>query len=292
MSQRNYPLHVMHGYVIPARDAGDFASLVERVDAEPLRSHRGRLVGPPSAARLRRRGARRDHPPGPAQGRRDLGARACARACSSSCSTPSSAPQDPLLAAARELNMLRSRAPATARNCAPGPTRSCSSTQLDETAEERAAAPRRLPARRHRLAGASRIIAASRRSTSSPTATFVGVDHPGPRLPGAGRHLPPRWASTRTSARSCARWSRPRCSTGPALLGAAMRVAYLDLGRDARRAAAHARCAAARTKLVLTLPPDLADLASERLRGAPASSSRELIGREAELRIGALTAAA
>ena len=36
MRQRNYPLEVMHGYVIPARDAVDFASLVERVDTEAL----------------------------------------------------------------------------------------------------------------------------------------------------------------------------------------------------------------------------------------------------------------
>ncbi len=36
MRQRNYPLEVMHGYVIPARDAAEFASLVERVDTESL----------------------------------------------------------------------------------------------------------------------------------------------------------------------------------------------------------------------------------------------------------------
>ena len=35
MSQRNYPLNVMHHYVIPARDALDFAALVERVN--PMR---------------------------------------------------------------------------------------------------------------------------------------------------------------------------------------------------------------------------------------------------------------
>ena len=36
MRQCNYPLEVMHGYVIPARDAADFASLVERVDTDSL----------------------------------------------------------------------------------------------------------------------------------------------------------------------------------------------------------------------------------------------------------------
>ncbi len=33
MGQRNYPLLVMHGYAIPAREAADLADLVERVDA-------------------------------------------------------------------------------------------------------------------------------------------------------------------------------------------------------------------------------------------------------------------
>ena len=36
MSQRNYPLNVTHGYVIPARDAADFAGLVERANTETL----------------------------------------------------------------------------------------------------------------------------------------------------------------------------------------------------------------------------------------------------------------
>ena len=36
MVQRNYPLNVMHGYEISARDASDFAMLVERISAEAL----------------------------------------------------------------------------------------------------------------------------------------------------------------------------------------------------------------------------------------------------------------
>src|ERR1700704_378847 len=36
MSQRNYPLAVTHGYVIPAPDAADFAGLVERANTETL----------------------------------------------------------------------------------------------------------------------------------------------------------------------------------------------------------------------------------------------------------------
>ena len=36
MRQRRYPLHVMHNYVIPSRDALEFARLVERIEAEAL----------------------------------------------------------------------------------------------------------------------------------------------------------------------------------------------------------------------------------------------------------------
>lgn len=38
MRQRNYPLMVMHNYVIPAEDAADFAGLVERVNTDTLMS--------------------------------------------------------------------------------------------------------------------------------------------------------------------------------------------------------------------------------------------------------------
>jgi exopolyphosphatase / guanosine-5'-triphosphate,3'-diphosphate pyrophosphatase len=36
MRQRRYPMHVMHNYVIPSRDALEFAKLVERIEAEAL----------------------------------------------------------------------------------------------------------------------------------------------------------------------------------------------------------------------------------------------------------------
>lgn len=36
MAQRAYPLHVMHGYTVPARDFVDFARIVQRADADSL----------------------------------------------------------------------------------------------------------------------------------------------------------------------------------------------------------------------------------------------------------------
>ena len=38
MRQRQYPMNVMHNYVIPSRDALEFARLVERIDADALLS--------------------------------------------------------------------------------------------------------------------------------------------------------------------------------------------------------------------------------------------------------------
>ena len=64
MRQRQYPMNVMHNYVIPSRDALEFARLVERIEVDALLSIEAGLVGSPAALGLRRRGAGRDHPPG------------------------------------------------------------------------------------------------------------------------------------------------------------------------------------------------------------------------------------
>ena len=61
MAQRNYPLDVMHGYVIPAREAADFASLVERVDTDALVAVGAISQAAPPDAGLWRRGAGGDH---------------------------------------------------------------------------------------------------------------------------------------------------------------------------------------------------------------------------------------
>ena len=38
MRQRQYPMNVMHNYVIPSRDALEFARLVERIEVDALLS--------------------------------------------------------------------------------------------------------------------------------------------------------------------------------------------------------------------------------------------------------------
>ncbi len=61
MRQRNYLLSIMHGYNIPAREAADFAGLVERVNTDALIAVEAVTAGAASAACLWRDRSRRDH---------------------------------------------------------------------------------------------------------------------------------------------------------------------------------------------------------------------------------------
>ena len=119
MRQRQYPMNVMHNYVIPTRDALEFARLVERIEADALLS----IEAVSSARRpLLAYGAAvleeiiRQAPPKEivmsALGVREglLYARL----------PPDARREDPLIVSAREFNQLRSRALATRRNCSHG----------------------------------------------------------------------------------------------------------------------------------------------------------------------------
>lgn len=136
MGQRGYPLNVMHNYVIPAQDAADFASLVERVEAETLDSIEsvsfarrpllvyGALVleelirsAKPARIVISALGVRE----GILFDRLDKDVKR----------------QDPLLAAASDLNKLRSRAPKHGEELVPWMDRFFESTNIDETADER-----------------------------------------------------------------------------------------------------------------------------------------------------------
>ena len=80
MRQRQYPMNVMHNYVIPTRDALEFARLVERIEADALLS----IESVSSARRpLLAYGAAvlgGDHPPGESEGDRHFRARRARRA--------------------------------------------------------------------------------------------------------------------------------------------------------------------------------------------------------------------
>jgi len=280
MSQRNYPLHVTHHYVIPASDAADFAALVERVQAEQLIS-----IGAVSLARrpllaygavvleeLIRKARPKEVVVSALGVREGLLYERLPEAIRR---------QDPLLAAAADLNLLRSRSPRHGEELCAWTDEFMRSTHFEETGEER-----RL---RHACCLLSdfgwrahpdyrgeqslNIIAHS---------AFSGIDHPGRAflaLTVAYRHLGLE-ESVSPEIRglvSASLLDRAR------MLGASMRVAYrISAGMPNLLPQAPMRCI--RGKLVLSLPASLADLAGERVLNRQKQLAR-LIGREPEIKI-------
>lgn len=276
MWQTGYPLHVMHGYVIPAREAHDFAGLVHRVNAEtlsqievvadarrPLLAYAAVVlehlidIARPKDIVISALGVRE----GLLYGMLDGDDRS----------------KDPLLAAAQELNVLRSRAPAHGEELVAWTDRFMASTGLDETAEER------------RLRHAACLLAdigwrahPDYRGEQSlniiANAAFVGIDHPGRvylALAVFFRHvglvdeeLSPRireLASTRVLDRA-------------RVLGAALRVAYL-VSASTTGVLPKTPMVVERGRVVLRFRNGLKDLAGERVFVRLRQLAR-LIGRE------------
>jgi len=280
MRQRNYPLNIMHNYTIPVRDAVDFLGLIERIDSDNLVA-----IGAISTARrpLLAYGAvvldeiiRRSKPKeivisvaGVREGllyeRLDKTTRR----------------EDALIAAAREFNVLRSRAPEHGEELFAWVDAFMRSIGLnDESAEE------------VRLRYAACLLAdigwrghpdyrGEQSLNMIANASIVGVDHPG-----------------RAFIALCIafRYDGPEESIGPELrrlvsarlldrariLGAAMRVAFIiSAGTPGILPRTPMLCA--RGVVNLTLPPELADLASERLQNRLQRLAR-LIGRDAAIR--------
>ena len=277
MWQTGYPLHVMHGYVIRAKEALEFSRLVHRVDPETLSQIE--VVYAMRAGRcwpMRRwcwstSCARRSR--ATSCSRRS----ACARACSIRCSTPRSAARIRCSPPPSELNLLRSRSPQHGEELIAWTDRFMASSGLDETAEEK------------RLRHAACLLAdigwrahPDYRGEQSLNiiahAAFVGIDHPGRAYLALAvffRHvglvdeeLSPRLrelASTRMLDRA-------------RVLGAALRVAYLVsaakpgvLPRTPLKVERH--------RLMLRMKGDTAALAGERVASRLKQLAR-LIGRE------------
>ncbi|MCW2315341.1 exopolyphosphatase / guanosine-5'-triphosphate,3'-diphosphate pyrophosphatase [Rhodoblastus acidophilus] len=275
MHQRNYPLGVMHGYEIPARDALDFATLVERVDCEALvavgvvsQQRRPSLAyGAVALEEIIRRGK-------PARVVVSIGGvregllynqlDAATRAL------------DPLLEAARTYNLLRSRAPGHGEDMIHWTDAFFASSQLNETAEEK-----RL---RHaaclygdigwRTSPDHRADFAMDLLANTPT---MGVDHPGRAYLGmavAYRHIGME-EDVNPLIRGLA---TPRLMDRARIMGALQRVAYI-VSASTPGVLPRVKLTCARGELLLTLPPDLADLAGERLNGRLKQLAR-LLGRK------------
>ena len=276
MWQTGYPLHVMQGYVLPAREAYDFSSLVHRVNAEtlseiqvvadarrPLLSYAALVmenlvrIAKPKQVVFSALGVRE----GLLYEMLDADERR----------------KDPLLTAASQLNVLRSRAPAHGEELIAWTDRFMASTGLDETADER-----RLRHAACFLADIGWRAHPDYRGEQSlniiANAAFVGIDHPGRTFLALAvffRHvglideeLSPRLRELATT----------RVLDRARVLGAALRVAYL-VSASTPGVLPKTPLLVERGRLVLRFENGLVALAGERVFVRLRQLAR-LIGRE------------
>ena len=277
MAQTGYPLHVMHGYVMPAREALEYCRLVHRVNPETLSQIEvvadARRPLLPYAALVLEHIVR-------AAGSKEvvISALGVREGLLYSLLDADEKRKDALTAAAEDLNLLRSRAPQHGDDLIAWTNAFMASSGLDETAEEK------------RLRHAACLLAdigwrahPDYRGEQSLNiiahAGFVGIDHPGRAYLALAvffRHagllhdeeLSPRLrelASTRMLDRA-------------RVLGAAMRVAYL-ISAAQPEVLPYTPMKVERGRLVLRVEGGFAPLAGERVATRLRQLAR-LIGRE------------
>jgi exopolyphosphatase/guanosine-5'-triphosphate,3'-diphosphate pyrophosphatase len=281
MSQTGYPLHVTHGYVIPAKEVFEFSRLVHRVNAESLSQIE--VVADARRPLLAYGALVLEHIVRMAKPREVMvSALGVREGLLYSLLDRDERSKDPLLAAARELNLLRSRSPSHGEELIAWTDRFMASSGLDETVGEK------------RLRHAACLLAdigwrahPDYRGEQSLNiiahAAFVGIDHSSRAFLALAvffRHvglvddeLSPRLREL-ASARML---DRAR------VLGAAMRVGYL-ISAAMPRVLSQAPMQVQHGRLVLKLRGDLAALAGERVFNRLKQLAR-LIGREPVLDI-------
>jgi exopolyphosphatase/guanosine-5'-triphosphate,3'-diphosphate pyrophosphatase len=277
MWQTGYPLHVMHGYAIPADEALEFARLVHRVNVDTLSNidvvNRERRPLLAYAALVLEHILRIGKPD-----RVMFSALGVREGLLYSLLKQKDKEKDALIEAARELNRLRSRSPRHGEELIEWTDRFIASSGLDEVAEER------------RLRHAACLLAdigwrahPDYRGEQSLNIIahggFTAIDHPGRAYLALAvfyRHsglvmddeLSPRLrelASTRTIDRA-------------RVLGAAMRLAYV-VSAAMPGVLPKTKLAVERHRLALHLPGEYAALNGERVSARLRSLAR-LIGRE------------
>jgi exopolyphosphatase/guanosine-5'-triphosphate,3'-diphosphate pyrophosphatase len=279
MSQRQYPIRVMHNYVIPTRDALEFVKLIERSEAEAptsiesVSSARRPLLAYGAAVleEIIRRAEPREVIISALGVREGLLYESLA---------PAEQAQDPLIEAARQFNLLRSRAPAHAEELFDWTSRFLGTSHLEETAEET-----RL---RHAACLLSDIAWRAHpdyRGEQSydlvANASFVALDHPSRAflaLAASYRHVSiDQEVSPQTRPLASARQvDRAR------ILGAAMRVAYI-VSAAMPGVLPRTPMIVEKGRIALLLPSDLAPLNSDRLQTRLRQFAR-LVGGDPEIR--------
>jgi exopolyphosphatase/guanosine-5'-triphosphate,3'-diphosphate pyrophosphatase len=279
MSQTGYPLHVMHGYTLAAPEALEFSRLVRRGDPETLSK-----IETVNAARrplLAYAALVLEHVVRIARPQRvvvsALGVR---EGLLFSMLGNEEKKRDPLLAAAQELNVLRSRSPRHGEELAEWTDKFMATSGIDETADER------------RLRHAACLLAdigwrahPDYRGEQSLNiishAAFAGVDHPGRAflaLTVFFRHTGLAAFADDELSPHVRELATSRMLDHARILAAAMRVAYLVSGAMPG-VLANTPLVVERGKLKLKLRGAYANLAGERVFGRVKQLAR-LIGRE------------
>jgi exopolyphosphatase / guanosine-5'-triphosphate,3'-diphosphate pyrophosphatase len=276
MWQTGYPLHVMHGYVIPSREALEFSRLVHRVNPEML--SRIEMVNEARRPLLAYAALVLEHIVRIARPRdiviSALGVR---EGLLYSQLRARERAKDGLIAAAQDLNLLRSRSPVHGHELIRWTDRFMASSGLDETAEER------------RLRHAACLLAdigwrahPDYRGEQSlniiANAAFVAVDHPGRTFLALAvffRHVGLVDDELSPQVRELA---SARMLDRARVLGASLRVAYLTSG-SMPGVLPRTPLVVERGELKLKLRGKFSDLAGDRLFNRLRQLAR-LIGRE------------
>ena len=261
MSQRDYPLVVMHGYSIPAREAAELADLVERVDAsnflviESVNTARRPLLayGAVVLNELIRRAKPKDIHFSTFGVREGLLYEAL---------NAQDRDQDALIVATRKLNQLLSRSPRFADELIEWLSPFLLSLGLAEHAQER-----RLREGACYLSEVNWRAHPDYRGVQSfnlvSTALLPGVDHPARSflsLVTTVRHV----GLDDKMAIEVRAMMPPRMMERAQLLGACLRVASV-LAAGMPGVLVRTPLVASKSKVTLALPPELADLSNDRL---------------------------
>jgi exopolyphosphatase/guanosine-5'-triphosphate,3'-diphosphate pyrophosphatase len=279
MAQTGYPLHVMHGYTLRARDAIEFCELVHRVNPESLSrievvaSARRALL--PYAALVLANLIRRAKPENIV-----ISALGVREGLLYSLLPERQRRQDALIAAAENLNILRSRAPSHGEELIDWTDRLIASSGIDETPQET-----RLRHAACLLADIAWRTHPDYRGDQSLNiishADFVAIDHPGRAYVALAiffRHVGVMSEDISPRLRELA---SSRVLDRARVLGAIMRVAYM-ISASMPGVLPSTPLVVEKGKLVLRLKGRYAPLAGERVSTRMKQLGR-LIGREPEI---------
>jgi exopolyphosphatase/guanosine-5'-triphosphate,3'-diphosphate pyrophosphatase len=276
MWQTGYPLHVMHGYVIPAKEASEFSRLVQRVD--PNTMSQIEIVAEARRPLLAYAAVVLEHIVRISRPRQVvMSALGVREGLLYSLLGEKEKRRDPLIAAAQELNVLRSRSPRHGEELAEWAEQFMASTGIDETPEEK------------RLRHAACLLGdigwrahPDYRGEQSLNviahAAFVGVDHPGRAFLALAvyfRHVGLNDDELSPHVRELA---TTRMIDRARILGAVMRVAYL-VSAAMPGVLPHAPMRVERGKLKLRLRGRNAAIEGERVFARLRQLAR-LVGRE------------